>query len=254
MRSKTLIGLAVAGTFACAGAFAGSGAHHGAASGSQAGYEVHTPLSVNESAPWLGSHSPTHSVQSPGTIGFQEGQFSDGPVGTSAGWSGTGSDGYDYQSAGMTGSHEMALSDSRTIDSGDSFAIVEYWLLGDEPSGTGRSSSTGGSGTGGFNSLNSGERPDSMSGSGASDDAPVLRAGPTDPLSFVTTPSAGTISDSMGELTPLVSEHYLVYGPLSSFHGQDVIVLEVGPTSEDIALLDTLSRDFYVLTPVYDEG
>jgi hypothetical protein len=58
----------------------------------------------------------------------------------------------------------------------------------------------------------------------------------------------------VGEETPLLSEHYLVYGPLAQFDGQSVIVLELGPASEDIALLDSLSRDFYVLTPVYEEG
>lgn len=246
MRSKALMALAVAGTLTCAGAFAGGGYV-----GSHNSVDVQTPLSVNESAPWL-----THSATLPrgssfDTIGFQEGQFSDGPVGTSSSLSGTGSGGFD-SSAAIGPSHEP-ISDMHMLDSGESVANVEYWLLGDESSGTGRSSGSGGSGSSGFDSVSTAS-PDitSMHDAGLGDHSYTTSW--DDPLSFVSTLTADELMGAVGAETPLLSEHYLVYGPLAQFDGQSVIVLELGPVAEDIALLDALSREFYVLTPISEEG
>ena len=268
-KTKTLIALAVAGTLACAGAFAG-GMHHGS---NMSSTEVQTPASVDESAPWLTGKphlagwaaSDTHM-----TIGFQDGQFSDGPVGTSSGLSAMGSGGYD--STGSIGS-DLSMSDAQVINSGDSVTVVEYWLLGADPSAVGTTSSLGGSGSGGFDSSMSEETTDFMSmpvDSMSLNDSDTIdftaardssleyafdSAGIAgEPLAVVYTASAEQIAETIGETTPLLSEHYLVHGPLSQADLQSVIVLEVGPAPQDIALLDSLSRDFYVLTPAYDES
>jgi len=250
MKSRTLMALAVASTFACAGAFAGSG-HHGTHMSSQSSYEVQTPSSVNESAPWLTNHATLSDGRSADTtIGFQEGQFSDGPVGTSSSMSGSGNGGYDSTTPTRS-PDDLSMSSMQTIDNGDSVTFVEYWLLDAEPSGTGMSSSAGGSGSGSFNS---GMGPDMTSlDEGVSGDYSYSTAW-ADPLAYVSTGTADDVISMVGEETPLLSEHYLVYGPISSFDGQNVIVLELGPGAEDVALLDALSRDFYVLTPVADEG
>jgi len=251
MKSKTLMAMAIASTFACAGAFAGGG-HHAGHMSSQSSYEVQTPASVSESAPSLTNHSTLPSgPTASSSIGFQEGQFSDGPVGTSGPASGTGSGGYD-STLSASPSDDLSMSNMQTLDSGDSFTFVEYWLLGDEPTATGVSSSSGASGSGGFNSMSTSPDVTSM-GEGSSSDS-SYSASWGDPLSYVSTPSAEDVIGMVGEETPLLTEHYLVYGPISSFDGQNVIVLELGPSSEDIALLDSLSHDFYVLTPVTDEG
>jgi hypothetical protein len=41
-----------------------------------------------------------------------------------------------------------------------------------------------------------------------------------------------------------------VLGSLETFDPSNALVLESGSTPEDIALLEHLSRDFYVLTPI----
>lgn len=266
-KSRSIIALAIAGTFACAGAFAG-GVHHST--------EVQTPSSVSESAPWLTgqSHLAGWTMQSlDPTAGFQQGQFSDGPyrTGMSSSMSGTGSGGYD------SSGYDSSRRDAATRDG--QVAIVEYWLIG-EPSafqGTGTSSGMGGSRSVGFDSSASDSDAmdlsmsrmdmfdtamsesglDSMDNSidtGAGGYAYDSGAGTDGPLSIVYTPSAERIADSIGEATPLLSEHYLVAQPLSDFDPGNLIVLELGPAPEDVALLQALSRDFYVLTPVYDEG
>jgi len=248
-KSTTLMALAVASTFACAGAFAGGG-YHSERMSSQSSIEVQTPSSVSESAPWLTNQWTASSHHASTTSGFQEGQFSDGPVGTSSGTSAMGSGG--YSSLSMSPSYDLSMSDMQTIDNGDSFTFVEYWLLGDEPSGTGVSSSSGGAGGGGFDSTHMSPDITSMNDSGISYSSSPQAWG--DPLAFVSSSSAEDIARNIGEASPLVTEHYLVYGPLASFDGQSVIMLELGPSSEDVALLDSLSNDFYVLTPVTDEG
>jgi hypothetical protein len=264
--------LAVASTFACAGAFAGGGTHHGS---NMSSTEVQTPASVDESAPWLTGkpHLAGWTARDTNTtIGFQEGQFSDGPVGTSSAVSAMGSGGYD--STGGTGGYGLSRSDAQTIDSGDSVTIVEYWLLDADPTATGMSSSAGAAGSVGFDSSMSDETNDFMSmpvdsmSLNDSDTLDLTALGDSsfdeyaygstesslEPLAVVYTASAEQIAETIGEATPLLSEHYLVRGPLSQADSQSVIVLEIGPAPQDIALLDSLSRDFWVLTPAYDEG
>jgi hypothetical protein len=277
MKSRTLIALAVAGTFACGSAIAG-GFHHGSTHSSMnAGspHEVQTPMSVDESAPWRANEQHTagwsSSSGSSDVIGMQEGLHSDGPVGVSSGMSASGSGGFD-SSASLSG-EPVALT------------ITEYWLVGadDSESATGASSSFAGSGSGGFDSsaafdasttgdsaivgptydtsMNSsgaidyslfGDSSDSMSSPysamGASSDEFTLAL--DEPVTVLHTTSAAEIASTLGETTPLLSEHYLV----SSLSDPYPIVLEVGPAREDIALLDALSSDFYILTPMYDEG
>jgi len=300
MKSKTLIALAVASSFACAGALAGGGGHHSRV-------EVQTPASVSESAPWLTGplHQSGWSSHAGNRIGFQEGQFSDGPVGTSSSAAGIGSIGYD--STGST--DDMSISNARTIDSGDSVTRTEYWLLDSDPGSVGASSSESGAGSVGFDSMS--RRDDvsfdhanatdsnglvaiihyqpidsdtpatgmssgaggsgsvgfdsSMSGSDTADFNPMNESSFGDrsldsaqtsgePLAFVQTSAAEQIASTIGEVTPLLSEHYLVRGPLSQADPESMIKLEIGPASRDVALLDALSRDFFVLTPAYDEG
>ena len=147
MKSKTLMALAVAGTFACGGAFAGGGMHgkHGSA------HEAITPSSVNESAPWLANlpHSAgwfgngqTH------TASVTQDFHSD--VGASSSVGGSGSLGFDSTSMSSSG-YELSGLDYTLGDSGG----VDYWLLGSDSFGTGASSSLGGSGFVGFDSLSS---------------------------------------------------------------------------------------------------
>jgi hypothetical protein len=258
MKSRTLLALAVAGSFACAGAFAG-GYHHGGMHGGSMSSEVQTPANVSESAPWLAAEpqhlSGWHSDSLKTARGFQEGQFSDGPsvdmgTGASSSTGGSGAGGFHSLMSSpesMNVPFNDAVSDARTIDGGDSVGYVEYWLLGADSDSVGTSSPASGSGTVGF---------DSMSGMDTSlmtdESGTTLASGA--PFTFISTPSADRVADSIGEVTPLLSEHYLVYGPLAGVQPEDMILLEVGPTSDDAQLIQALSGDFYVLTPAYDEG
>jgi hypothetical protein len=293
MKSRTLMALAVAGTFACGGALAG-GFHHGGVQSSMQGspYEVQTPMSVDESAPWLANlpHTAGWSSDnaSASVIGMQEGLHSDGPVGTSSSLGGTGSGGYDSTSslsgepvalitteywlvgaddnestAGTGASSSSGGSGSGGFDSsmsGDASIYgpgfdtsmntsggIDYWLFGDESYGTGASSSLGGAGSGGYDSAMS-DSDYSYGAVGAADSSSLLAL--DEPVTVLSTASADEIASTLGETTPLLSEHYLV----SSLSDPYPIVLEVGPAREDIALLDALSTDFFVLTPFYDEG
>jgi hypothetical protein len=212
MKSRTFMALAVAGTFACGSAFAG-GVHHGAqhSSSHSTSIEVQTPSSVNESAPWLANqpHSAGWATQQPSTaMGMQEGQFSDGPVGTSSSIGGSGSAGFDSMSS--TGFDSSMSGIGFDVSS---LGGVEYWLLGDDSYGTGTTSSLSGSGSGGFDSM-----------------------------------SSLNSDDSFG-----MTEYYLVSGPLAQFDGDEYILFESGASADDIALLGALTEDFYVLTPIYDD-
>jgi hypothetical protein len=260
-------------------------------------YEVQTPMSVDESAPWLANQQHTagwtSNSRSSDVIGMQEGLHSDGPVGASSDMSASGSGGYD-SSAGLTGEpvaltiteywligaddnestagtgasssfggsgsggfdSSAAFDSSMSGDSsiyGSSFDTsmnsggVDYWLFGDESYGTGASSSFGGSGSGGFDSASSSDYShDAMSAV----DSDGFSLALDEPVTVLYTPSAEQIASTLGETTPLLSEHYLV----SSLTEPYPIVLEVGPAREDMALLDSLSSSFFILTPAYDEG
>ena len=256
MKSKSLLALAVAGAFACGSAFAGGGHHHGSMSN-----EVSTPMSVSESAPSLASqHSGgSSSHDSHIALGVHEGQFTDGPVGTSASIGASGSGG--YHSGAFSSSDEASAFSSSGYDSaalpadvGDVWLITEYWLIGspDQEMGTGASSSFGGSGMGGFDSsspMNDSSQSwyDSMSDTDYSVSFAFLT---DDPLLVVFTPSAEQIADSFGDSSPLMSEHYL----MSKLDNDFVIVVEAGPSSEDVAMLDSLKNDFFVLTPATDDA
>jgi hypothetical protein len=257
MKSKSLLALAVAGAFACGSAFAGAGHHHGSMNS-----EVSTPMSVNESAPWLATQqhsSGWSSHDSQMAVGVHEGQFTDGPVGTSSSTGANGSGGYDSSAShgrdqssafGSSSYDSTALSE----DSGDTLLITEYWLIGtpDQEMGTGASSSFGGSGAGGFDS--STPMNDSTDSSyepmSANDYSSSFASLADDPLAVVFTPSAEQIAESYGDSSPFVSEHYL----MSKLDSDFVIVVEAGPSPEDIAMLDQLKNDFFVLTPATDDA
>jgi hypothetical protein len=237
MKSRTLLALAVAG--ACAwstGALAG-GTHHSARfdssmhMSSAMSTEVRTPSSVDESAPWLagephlaGWTSPQSSIAASETSHDIYGDASFG-TGASSGVSGSGS----------VGSEPMASAE--TTD-------TEYWLIGAEPSerGLGSSASESGSGSVAFDSSMSEPGNYGFDSLSSSDDTVMY------------TSSAESIVDAVGEETSLVSEHYLVSGPLSSFDESDAIVLVIAPTEQDIALLESLKEDFFIVTPSYDVG
>ena len=234
MKSKSLIAFAVAGALSCASAFAGSGHHR---------VEVQTPSSVSESAPWLAGKSHLK--------GWTASPASSTAVGMSQDLSG---ESMTLGSSGLSATSDEALP-FYVVE------ITEYWLIGaDEPTGSsaaiGSTSSVGGSGSGGFDSsLNGGSSGDLSyhTFSDTSFEQSSFDASGSSEI-VVYTPAAESIYESMGDQTPLLSEHYLVTGPLSSFDGSSVLVLAIGPTSEDIALLDSLKQDFFVLTPSYDES
>ena len=219
MKSRTLMALAVAGTFACGGAFAG-GMHHGAKHGSMqsSSVEAITPSSPNESAPWLantphGAGWATHGSTST-IVGMDHSLGVDSYVGASASSSAFGSGGFDSRT-------------SSSLDTSlDDMAYVEYWLLGDESPGTGTSSSVGGSGYGGFDSMS--YRDDSMSfGDQGFDSLAAEDSGST--------------------------EQYLVWGPLVEADADDLILVQADAGIAADLTQAALSEGFTVLTPIYDE-
>lgn len=216
MKSKTLIALAVAGTFACGGAFAG-GFHHGAQQqhGMQASSaEVITPSSVNESAPWLANypHSSgwTGNASRNAVVGMDDSLHGD-YIGASSSIGASGSGGYDSMSSSTLGYDSSIYGFDTSL--GDT-AYVEYWLLGDESYGTGTSSSVSGTGSVGFDSMSYSD--DSMTYSGD-------------------------------------TEQYLVWGPLSQADSDDLILVETDPAFAADLTQAALDEGFTVLTPIYDE-
>src|SRR3954468_14621292 len=139
MKSRTLMALTVAGTFACGGAIAGPfhfGMHNGNSgmqNGAQASsYEAITPSSVNESAPWLANQP--HSAGWMGNGGAPNnvvGLLSDdAAVGASASTGGSGYGGFDSLGMGDTQGYDASIYglDYSLNDTGG----VDYWLLGDD--------------------------------------------------------------------------------------------------------------------------
>jgi hypothetical protein len=269
MKSKTLLAMAVAGAFACSTGAMAYGVHHST--------EVQTPASVDESAPWLTGqpHLPQSIADTTETVvlnpTMELGQISDASLGT-GGTVDTGMGTVGYDSTTSSASGEPAIAE---------VTFVEYWLLGDDSNGMGTSSSLSRVGDVAYDSMSdssmsvAGNLDYSLLGDGAMGTGTTSSAGGSgivafdsstsgssdeyaldttsnfgEPLAVVYTPGAEQIAAKMGDATPLISEHYLVAGPLSSFDGSSVIVLEAGPAPEDVALLDKLSRDFYVLTPI----
>jgi hypothetical protein len=216
MKSKTLVALAVAGTFACGGAFAG-GMHHMKHSSA----EAITPSSVSESAPWLANqpHSAgwTGNASSSTVVGMDHSLGSDSHVGASSSIGGHGSGGFDSMSSGSLGYDSSIHAFDTSL--GDS-VYVEYWLLGDEVYGTGTSSSASGSGYGGF---------DSMSYSDQGFDSSLA------------------LEDSM------IAEQYLVWGPLTQADADDLILVEADPSFVADLTQAALDEGLTVLTTIYDE-
>jgi hypothetical protein len=65
------------------------------------------------------------------------------------------------------------------------------------------------------------------------------------------TPSAENVIDDLGHATPLVSQHYLIPAPDSAYDPSEFAVIAIGPSSDDMVLLDSLKEHFVVLTPIY---
>jgi hypothetical protein len=122
---------------------------------------------------------------------------------------------------------------------------VEYWLIGSDSdpaytrAHTGSTRGVGGTGSVGFDSRTQLRQPASYSLESLSGSREVV----------VYTPSAEMIAEHLGGESSLVSEHYLVPAPLSSYDGSSFFVLAIGPAREDLALLEALKQDFYVITP-----
>jgi len=221
MKSKTLMALAVAGTFACGGAFAGPfhhGAHHSGLQSSSV--EVISPSSVDESAPWLASqpHSARwsdESARSATVIGMQEGLHSDGAVGASTSVSASGYGGFDSLSMSDRGydASLYGLDYSLSDASG-----VEYWLWGDESYGTGASSGASGTGSGGFDS------------------------------SFMS--YQGLDSSSLGDDSFGTTDYYVISGPLSQFDLGTATLYEASP--DEVAYLISPSEGVWLFTPIED--
>ena len=230
MKAKTLIGMAVAGTFAWS---AGALAHGG---GSGASYEVQTPSSVSESAPWLTGHQYLAGWVSNDMHAMQGNhRFSDDPYATGS-------------SSNMSGSGSVAYDSSMSTTSTGDVASVDYWLLGEGPTrdtiglssasdhigrydyslnsfGTGSSSSAAGTGSGSFDS--------SMSASDSSMSSDIRTAADT--------------GDTMQ-----MTEFYLVPAPIASYDGDRGWTMVVSPTEDSLDQLASVT-DLYIVTPIYED-
>jgi len=217
MKSRTLMALAVAGTFACGGAFAGPFHHHGSLQGSSV--EVASPSSVDESAPSLSNRLHSAGWSSPAStstiVGMQEGLHSDGPVGASSSLGASGSGGFD--SLGMSDRGYDASLYGLDYSLNDASG-VDYWLWGDEANGTGASSSASASGSGGFDSTFTSYQ--SLDSSSLSDD------------------SFGTI------------DYYVISGPLSQFDASTSTLYEASP--DEVALFVSPPDGVWLITPIED--
>jgi hypothetical protein len=242
MKSKTLVATAVAGAFACStGAFAGN---------SWNAHEVRTPSSVDESAPWLANESHTPASASTMTFASTSGDRTviDAPV---------------------------ASSTIADVSATTNTAYTEYWLLGSESADIGASSGFPGTGSIGFDSsMSSSQRAldggghglttSPLESSSAELDSAAMNGNELMSYSFepaasafemvLFTPSAVEVIGDIGDATPLISEHYLIAAPDSGYDSSELVVLTIGPASEDLALLDSLKEHFIILTPAYGEA
>ncbi|HZN26135.1 MAG TPA: hypothetical protein VFB75_18060 [Burkholderiales bacterium] len=146
MKVKSIIGVAVAGAFAwSAGAHAGwfgdkfgkffHGDKHAASGSMWNGYEVRTPSSVNESAPWLANEPHMAAASAYHSASANQYSFESGSYGTgaSSSASGFGTGGFDsmHMNYGNSGSTSLQM---RGYGSDMSFGNPEgtpYWLMGD---------------------------------------------------------------------------------------------------------------------------
>jgi hypothetical protein len=140
------------------------------------------------------------------------------PIGASADAGGSGFGSFDSTSMSA---FDSSLSGFDYSLSGP--YVVEYWLWGDEIYGTGASSSVGGSGAGGFDSMSS------------------FSDGSFDTLSGISS------DESFG------TEQYLVWGPLSTIDSDDLVLVEADTDSYAPLTLSALSEGYTLLTPIYDE-
>ena len=146
-------------------------------------------------------------------------------------------------------------------DSGSTVIGMQEGLHSDGPIGT--SSSISGFGTGGFDSMSSSRFDSSVSGLdsslggssgveywlwGSDSVGTSSSVGGSGSGGFDSTSSLGA-DDSFG----MTDEYYLVSGPLAEFSGDEYILYESGTSSDDIAYLATLSEDFWVLSPIYED-
>jgi len=226
MKSKSLaIAIAVAGTFAYS---AGALAH-----GFQRSAEIQTPASVSESAPWLTGQPHLAGWSGSGSkpmSGIANERVSDASMSTATGASSS-------MSSSGSGSYDSTLSSASDSPMMGRVKHVEYWLLGDESA-----SRSGGSI---MRMSDSGTTGMSSSASGSGSVAFDSRTAPS---------SEQSTFASVRETTPRLTEHYLVLGGLETFDPSNALVFETGSRPERFALLDHLSRDFYVLTPIVPVG
>ena len=214
MNTKTLLAMAVAGSFAwSAGAFAG-GVHHST--------EVETPMQVSESAPWLAADrfAPAR-FESLMIAGVESTHSTDADfaIGSSAHAIGAGSAGFDSTHASSSGGSS------------------EYWMMGSESEGTGATASTA-SGSVSFDSaMSSSESHDGFSKSSASS------SGSDESLA----------ASDLSEDGVLVTEVYIVPAPLASFDHGSYWTMDVTPDEESIDRLASIT-DYYVIMPIYDDA
>jgi hypothetical protein len=239
MKSKSLaIAIAVAGTFAYS---AGALAH-----GFQRSAEIQTPASVSESAPWLTGQPHLAGWSGSGSkpmSGIANDRVSDASMSTATGASSS-------MSSSGSGSYDSTLSSASDSPMMGRVKHVEYWLLGDESA-----SRSGGSimrmsdsGTTDY-AVSSDPSPAAGMSSSASGSGSVAfdSRSPSSPEQYT--------FDSVRETAPrFITEHYLVLGGLETFDPGNALVFETGSRPERFALLDHLSRDFYVLTPIVPVG
>ena len=214
MKTKTLLAMAVAGSFAwSAGAFAG-GVHYST--------EVETPIQVSESAPWLAADRFSPAGSESDMIASVESTPStdaDFAIGSSSHASGSGSVGFDSTHASSSG------------------GSTDYWMMGSEAEGTGATASTA-SGSVSFDStMSSSGTHDAFSTSSASSSASDESL------------AAGDLSED----GVLVTEVYIVPAPLASFDHDSYWTMEVTPDEESIDRLAGIT-DYYVIMPIYDDA
>jgi hypothetical protein len=242
MKPRSLVAMAVAGTFVwSAGALA---------NGSQRSVEVQTPASVSESAPWLTGqpHLAGSSAQAStrmSSLAHQQLSDSSTASGASSGMSAYGSGGYD-----STDSTLSSASDRPMIGR---VKHVEYWLLGDQSADRSERSIMSMSGASYDTARSTGSLDSALSGDPSLGTGNSSGAGGSGSVAFDSrTPlSSGQYTyDSVRQPTPGVTEHYLVLGGLDTFDPSNALVFETGSRPERFALLEHLSHDFYVLTPI----
>ena len=145
MKLKSIVAMAAVGTFACsAGAHAGwfgdkfgkffHGDKYATSGGMWNGYEVRTPSSVNEAAPWLANEPHMPASMAYNTAGRYAAPSEESyATGTSSMASGAGSGSFDstqtsYSGGGFFSKHHMSYGTDMSFGNP---AGTPYWLLGE---------------------------------------------------------------------------------------------------------------------------